>query len=124
MLIWKASSGLWSRPTQALRSAPEESPVPATGRLCQGRGSRAARLQAQGRLGEGAARTTAGGSQNIVHISLLQSGKESLQQSLFNYLFFLMKTKYRKYSPNLGGINHINIMTIHNLFKTPKIILL
>lgn len=127
MLIWKASSGLWSeagqtRSDRLLRShlcLPQAASVRAREQSCQAAGPRQA-----GR--GGSTRTTAGGSQNIVHISLLQSGKE-VSSAVTVQLFILLnenKVQKRKYSPNFKGINHLNIMTIHIIYLKLLIIVL
>ena len=105
----------------------EESPVTCHRPPLTGPRSRAVRphgRQAQHRPGEGAAQ--ARGSQNTMHISLLQSGKEVSSAVTVQLLILLNENKVqkRKYSPNFKGINHLNIMTIHIIYLKLLIIVI
>ena len=131
MLIWKASAGLWSEAAQMrsdglLRGVTCHLPQAASDRAreqsCQAAGGAGPRQAGRG----GSTRTTARGSQNTVHISLLQSGKD-VSSAVTVQLFILLnenEVQKRKYSSNFKGINHLNIMTIHIIYLKLLIIVI
>ena len=128
MLIWKASAGLWSEAAQMrsdglLRGVTCHLPQAACDRARE-QSCRAAG-QARGRLGGGSTRTPASGSRRRSHSSL-QSGKEASSAATAQVFILLNENKVqkRKYSPNVKGINHLNIMTIHIIYLKLLIIVI